>query len=311
MTRKVNELGRDAGNGGGRMSEQDTGVVLGIDVGWSENKKTTGVCLLDWSPTTVRLRCHRLPARPEKMRKEFETLLKGQRVVTAAIDGPLRGTLDGIGRYRFAERMLTLGFQFHIGKPGQASSGNGKQLNRAANAVTSMLLALDIIGPASHRAKISQYAIVEAFPTSFLGVLLPDGCSPSHGSRSDAYFEHLLGPDCPAPPRPTTNQLAELLRRLFPAREFDARLGDITDHEERAAAICAITAACVAVRQYVAVGDPTDGYIILPPVADSERAGMQPWAWEILQKNCPAGQSDSLLREPREPEGQQPTTQHG
>lgn len=280
------------------MSEQDTGTALGIDVGWSENKKTTGVCLLDWDTTTVQLRCRRLPARPEQMRKEFDTLLKGRQVTAAAIDGPLRGTFDEIGRYRVAEQMLTIGFQSRIGKPGQASSGNGKQLNRAANAVASMLLDLDIVGPAAHRAQICQRAIVEAFPTSFLGVLLPDGCRPPHGSRSDAYFDHLIGPDSPAPPRPTTNHLLELLQRLFPARTVAARLGEITDHEERAAVVCAVTAACVAVRHYVAVGDPTDGYIILPPVADGGRAGMSPWAWDLLQKNRPVGRPESLVREP-------------
>lgn len=283
------------------MDEQDTGIALGIDVGWSEHKKTTGVCFLDWSPTAVRLRCRRLPARPEQIRKEFDTLLKGQRVAAAAIDGPLRGTFDEIGRYRLAEQLLTLGFQSRIGKPGQASSGNGKKLNRAANAVASMLVELGVVGPASHGAKICQHAVVEAFPTSFLGVLLPDGCRPPHGPRSDAYFEYLLGPDSPAPPRPTTNHLLALLQRLFPARTLDASLGKITDHEERAAVVCAVTAACVAVRQYVAVGDPADGYIILPPVVNGGQAGMQRWAWELLQKNRPVGQPDAILQESGEP----------
>ena len=50
-----------------------------------------------------------------------------------------------------------------------------------------------------------------------------------------------------------------------------------TDHEEQAAIICILTAACVAVGKYVAVGDHANGWFFLPP-----RACWAPWAWSTL-----------------------------
>ena len=69
-----------------------------------------------------------------------------------AVDGPLRGALDEIGVYRDAEMMLTRGFAVHIGKPGQSSSGNGRKLNAAANAVVHAALSGCRIAPSQHDA---------------------------------------------------------------------------------------------------------------------------------------------------------------
>ena len=55
-------------------------------------------------------------------------------------------------------------------------------------------------------------------------------------------------------------------------------LESITNHDHRAAFICALAALCVARKQYVAVGDPEDGHIVLPPI-------LQPWAEDSLRKN--------------------------
>jgi len=49
------------------------------------------------------------------------------------------------------------------------------------------------------------------------------------------------------------------VRNLFQAIEANR------DHEERAALVCLLTAAAVAVGRYTAVGDEQGGYFFLPP----------------------------------------------
>jgi predicted RNase H-like nuclease len=280
------------------MTISETGLVLGVDVGWSEKKKTTGVCALTWDRNTVTLQRERVGKDAEHLRGDLRRVTNSQTVLAVAIDGPLRGTLDEIGVYRDAEMMLTRGFQQSIGKPGQSSSPNGKELNRAANAVAQAVLSQNLVAKSSHQARIHDYAVVEAFPTSFLGVMLDEGQYPVSGARSDVYFEHLLGPDFVRAKIPKENRLVGLLRDLLPGREVQDTLAGVTDHEERAAIACAVTALCVAARRYVAVGDRRNGYIVLPPAVQAEHPGLQPWAMRILQKNRPAGSSDALISEP-------------
>jgi predicted RNase H-like nuclease len=277
------------------------GVVLGVDVGWSELKKTTGVCLLEWDATSVRLTCQRIRTDPTCRQADLRCLIANRRLLAVAIDGPLRPDLKEIGEYRDAELMLTRQFQL-IGKPGQSSSGNGRKLNRTANSVANTLLSLGVLERAIHTARIHDWAIVEAFPTSFMGVMLEEGRIPGvPEARSDVYFEYLLGPDQPRPQPPPDNRLAGLMGNLLPGRTLTCRLADLTNHEDRAAAVCALTALCVAVRRYVAVGDPRNGYIVLPPRARHGEVGLQPWAWRLLEGNRPVNAKTAIIQEPEEP----------
>jgi hypothetical protein len=59
-------------------------------------------------------------------------------------------------------------------------------------------------------------------------------------------------------------------------------------HDDRAAHVCALTALCVAARDYTAVGDE-DGWIILPP-----SSFVQGWAMDALRANA-AGERGSAL----------------
>lgn len=272
-------------------------LVLGIDIGYSEKRTTTGACLLSWTQSEIIFECKRLPTQAERRKQTLQRWLDGRVADAVAIDAPLRGTFDPIGVYRDAELMLTRGFQPIIGKPGQASSGNGKKLNESANGLARSLLELNCIGRASHMAGICDTAIVEAFPTTFLGTLLPRDGVPAHGARSDAYFEHLLGPDSPRPRPPTINLLSALLTRLLPNRVVKTTAAAISHHEDRAALICSLTALSVVVRDYVAVGDRRNGYIILPGRIRSDSIGLQEWAWKMLNANRPAGRTDSIIVE--------------
>jgi predicted RNase H-like nuclease len=282
------------------------GAVLGIDIGYSARKKTTGACLLAWTQNEATCTLLRVPTDAKSRSTSLKELLQDRKILAAALDAPIRGTLDEIGEYRIAEMMLTIGFQPLIGKPGQASSGNGRKLNQSASAVAQLLIEMKAFAAKpSHDAKIcDMYPIVEAFPTTFLGVLLDKDGIPAHGPRSDAYFEHVLGPDCPRPKPPDSNRLEDLLARLLPGRPVMVRangkvidLSQVVHHEDRAAWVCAVTALCAVRRRYVAVGDRQNGYIVLPPRATSGTAGLQDWAWEILQKNRPAGIENAIIEE--------------
>jgi hypothetical protein len=79
-----------------------------------------------------------------------------------------------------------------------------------------------------------------------------------------------------------------LVDHVLPGRRLARAPTYLTDHDERAAFVCALTALCVAADDYTAVGDH-DGWIILPPYPL-----LQPWAREDLEANA----SDEALRAP-------------
>ena len=149
----------------------------------------------------------------------------------AAFDGPLRSDLRPIGVYRVAERMLTRGFQRLIGKPGQSSAPVGKQLNFHANECAKVVLGLGKISLATHRTAIHAKAIVEAFPSSFLGLMIagPQLFDAQRGNRSDIFYVHLA----------TTGVLTRLISDLLPNRRLVDIFEAVTNHDDRAAVVCA------------------------------------------------------------------------
>lgn len=246
------------------------GSVVGIDVGFSPTKRSSAICRLHWDSEVVAWSLRRFRATDEDRRAAIEDIMKASKPLAAAIDGPLMRGFPIIGRYRAAERMLTRRLQPHIGKPGQSSAPVGRALNHHANLCAQVLLDACEVGPAAHPQAIHQRAIVEAFPSSYLGMLLtePKTVSAARKDRSDVFFAALAA----------DGTLPRLLAYLLPGR----RIGDVTsikNHDDRAAFICALTALSVAAGDYTAVGDD-DGWIILPPVAF-----VVPWARELLIAN--------------------------
>ena len=249
----------------------ETGAVIGVDVGYSPTRRSSAVCRLWWTGTVVGWEVDRFRYQDVDRELAFRKIAGAGPVLVAAFDGPLRRGLDQIGRYREAERLLTVkNLRSRIGKPGQSSSRNGRDLNAAANICVAGLMDVCEIGPAKHPEAIHDLSVVEAFPTSFLGVLLnyPEKVAVRPPSRSDAYFSHLA----------ESGGLNRLLHHLLPDRRTTQNWRDVRDHDERAAIICALTALCVAAQDYVAVGDD-DGWIILPP--DTLIA---PWALDLLPR---------------------------
>ncbi|CAO4136650.1 hypothetical protein [Methylorubrum extorquens] len=204
------------------------------------------------------------------------------RLAAAAFDGPLRRSLDIIGRYRAAERMLTRRFQPLIGKPGQSSAPVGKLLNEHANACAQIALSRCDLALAEHDIRIHERAIVEAFPSAFLGLLIDDpaALNARRGDRSDTFYQHLAA----------CGGIERLLSHFLPDRSLNEPLSTVTNHDDRAALVCTLTALCVAAGDYTAVGDE-DGWIVLPP------ASLQPaWAKALLQRNADEERTGSLRR---------------
>lgn len=254
------------------MAIPDRGSVLGIDVGFSPRRRSSAVCRLDWTPTEISWEIDRFRALDQD-RQEAVTRVAGSKTISCvAVDGPMRRNFDLIGRYRIAEQMLTRQLFRLIGKPGQSSSPVGRSLNTHANACAKAAMALGTLLPASHKVKIDALAIVEAFPSSFLGFLIedPKSLSASRSDRSDTFFVHLV----------SSGGIDRLMNRLLPGRRFTYSLEALTNHDDRAGLVCAFTALCVECGDYSAVGD-TDGWIILPP-----RAMIRDWGWRLLEANA-------------------------
>ena len=251
------------------------GSVLGVDVGYSAKNRSSAVCRLDWNATEIKLTIDRFRAlEPERF--DVLSAVADRRLIVAAFDGPLRSDLKVIGKFRLAEKLLTLRLRPFIGKPGQASAPVGKQLNAAANECAEIVLGLDLVNASVHDHAIHSVAIVEAFPSSFLGVLIedPKSLSARRSKRSDDFFVHLA----------KEGLLNRLIEHHLPGRQLTKTFNTITNHDDRAAVVCALTALAVAAGDYVVVGDKNDGWIILPP-----RSFIRPWAWTLLQQNAQQG----------------------
>jgi hypothetical protein len=142
------------------------------------------------------------------------------------------------------------------------------------------------ISRASHIEAIHDAAIVEAFPNQFLAVLIHEAkLPPLHRDASDRYWEVLMDND----------GLAALLSRLLPSRTLLTRLEEIRDHDQRAAAACALTGLSLVAGAAVGVGDPADGDIFLPPAIlwGGCLSQPHPWAERALRKNVAALRRES------------------
>jgi hypothetical protein len=137
-------------------------------------------------------------------------------------------------------------------------------------------------------------AVAETFPNSFLGVMLhdPTAVVTNRKKRSDAFFKHLIA----------TGTLQNLLSYLLPGRATVQPLGSVTNHDDRAALVCALTALAFAAGDFTAVGDD-DGWIVLPP-----RCFVQDWAWDDLAADARDERPGCLYQTPswRQPDASQP-----
>lgn len=249
-------------------------------MGFSAARRSSAVCRLDWDERRIIWTIRRFRALPAEQEETIKVVSGNKRLEAAAFDGPLRAGFEVIGRYRVADRMLTRRIQTKIGKPGQASAPVGRKLNAAANDCVRITLENCEIAPATHSMRIDAKAVVEAFPSAFLGVMLrdPAALAARRNERSDVFFQHLAA----------SGALQRLMAHLLPSRSLAQSLDDVTNHDDRAALVCALTALSVAGGDFTAVGD-ADGWIILPPrlfVRSWARADLEANAREEKQPGC-------------------------
>jgi hypothetical protein len=257
------------------------GAVLGIDVGCSAVRRSSAVCRVAWNADEVTWRVARFRAvEPERSETILAVAGDGP-LACAAFDGPLRSGFESIGRYRTAERMLTRRLHRRIGKPGASSAPVGRLLNAHANACATTVLQHCDVAAANHTVRIDDSAVVEAFPSGFLGVILddPSSLAARRHNRSDLFFLRCC----------ERGTFDRLIGHLLPRRSLVRSPTVLTDHDERAAFVCALTALCVAADDYTAVGDH-DGWIILPPYAL-----LEPWAREDLEANARDAPSSAAM----------------
>lgn len=235
----------------------ERGSVLGIDVGWSLTRPSSAICRLEWDRTGLRWFVRHFTGRPADRQEALAEVAGDHPLLAAALDGPLRGDLAIIDTFRVAERVLSQGaIAGRISQPGSSRSPVGRLLNHHTNDLARLLIARGGLAPARHRHRIHDLALAEAFPTSFLGLMHPNPQKGPRQQRSDRYFIDLA----------TDGTIERLLAHHLPGRTVEQNLVSLTNHDDRAALICAITALGVVADDYVAVGDD-DGWIILPPLS--------------------------------------------
>jgi hypothetical protein len=245
------------------------GVVLGIDVGMSTQRQSTAVCCLQWTETTISWHIARCIATDEARQATIDDLTaQHETLLAVAIDGPLGPHLQPITQYRQAERALTKGFQPLIGKPGAPHVPVGKQLNQHATACAQAVINTGKLAKAQHPQAIHPLAIVESFPSSFMGMLLEDPQALqgiTRANRSDQFFKTLVA----------NGAFTAVLQHCLPNQTLEHPI-IINNHDDRTAFVCALAAVGLVANDYTAVGDAM-GWILLPSATL-----IKPWARALL-----------------------------
>jgi predicted nuclease with RNAse H fold len=228
--------------------------LLGIDVGFSERRKTTGIASYTFGQTA---RLHCVGSLPQD---RAEVLLDRPLYDAIAIDGPIVPTATNPEQaIRRCERLLSKGLFGKRCKPGFSHFGTGLSLRKAA-----MTIASEMPGYRRHNG----VPVVEAFPNAFLGVMLDDRTyaafeSIPRGKKSDIFFAQAARDRVFDRLFECLGWNDDILRQQIGAI---ARETTRISHEHRAALICVLTAACALSGQAAYVGDDVGGSICLPPL---------------------------------------------
>ncbi|MFC1559062.1 DUF429 domain-containing protein [Gemmatimonadota bacterium] len=199
-----------------------------------------------------------------------------------AIDGPILRDDEIHYNPRACEKAFVLGAFQKRCKPGESHFGEGAGLRRAgcdtAKQFSGYAPLTELSVPFPRIQKGNN--IVEAFPNAFMGVMLNEGLyllakDLVRGEKSDWLYEMCVQID----------QFHNLLDHLdLEDARFQNSINSTTDHDERAALVCCLTALCVTSGGYVAVGEPKNGYFFLPPWEMWES-----WAKSNLINNMTSG----------------------
>lgn len=237
----------------------ESGSVLGIDVGYSKSKKTTAIAFLTWDAHSISWRVDVIGSDWGDRRKKLQEMVpRGSCLDAVAIDGPLASTLGVVSGYRCADALCSRGLFQTRGSAAPSSPISPLHIHATKLA----RLALDLegsrywsIGKATHPELIHEKRIVEAHPVPFLSTLIDENALPTvkRGSASDDFYKNLVA----------SGKLEHVLMEILPHRKQNLTLNKIVHHDERAAVACALTGLCLLAGCYLAVGDPSDGFIVL------------------------------------------------
>lgn len=234
-------------------------ALLGVDVGFSKSRASTGIA---WYASG------RFEAAAVKSDKKARLSCLPSRFCAdaAALDGPLvpQGSEGSSDSPRYAERLLSRGTFQHRCKPGFSHFGTGLELRKASHIAASQVR--NVVKENSRLSApfcLGTRSIVEAFPNAFLGVLLDDDVyakSPKlkRGQKFDWLYESAI----------ENRALERVMSHVgFCPPGLLAAVQREQHHEKRAAYVCLITAACVAAKELTSIGDKDGGWIVLPPLA--------------------------------------------
>jgi hypothetical protein len=229
---------------------------MGVDVGYSTTRLTTGIACLDGDKLSLLRAGTAWGSRESRISRGFQPAL-------IALDGPLlpRGADKLV--HRPCESVFIRAPFHNRCKPGLSHWGWGLELRRAsAEACAQFSRLLESSGSNKEEVPVSRSgSIVEAFPNGFLGVLMTEEellSAPrlKRGRRFDWLYERMVA----------SGRLESVLsKHLELPQEVWRRLSSETDHELRAALICLLTAALAAQGAAAIIGEPNGGWFWLPP----------------------------------------------
>ncbi len=250
--------------------------LLGVDVGFSEFQKSTGVACL----REDELFCYRANSSWEDRRQQLPADFHPSVI---AIDGPLLPVGAEERHVRVCEQFFARGLFCKRCKPGLSHFGTGFALREAAR-ITTKQFGDFLLGPGYRLGD----QVVEAFPNLFLGVLVSDEDYRSIPKlRRGQKFDWLYGK--------VAKKLWSLSNYIIVPDAVYERVEVETDHELRAALICLLTAGLAFTKKATLAGTDDGGWFWLPPVALWE-----PWAVEAAEANFDSVQ---VLQEQKPPGG--------
>ncbi|WP_331372503.1 DUF429 domain-containing protein [Sinorhizobium chiapasense] len=234
------------------MKETSFDKLLGIDVGYSLSRPTTGIA---WC-VDGNFGCAKAHTDWDRRRRHIPA---STTYSVIAIDGPLVPPDAPDELDRFCERLFIRG-AFHARcKPGLSHHGHGLALRKAATETAAQVRHL-AAAPMIGRSIIPGAAIIEAFPNAFLGVLLEDerfvmSRAPKRG-KFDWLYDQAV----------ESRVFDKLLCTIGWSNEaLYQKVATERDHEKRAAWVCLLTAATAVAGKSEVVGDEAGGWFWLPP----------------------------------------------
>ena len=227
--------------------------LIGIDVGFSATRRTTGVAALGHGGLPL----------THLHRNQLEQRLREPNVtfMAAAVDGPVLAADDD--QLRACEHLFCFGLFGRRCRPGLSHRGAGIQFRTAGSEVAGQVFAhTSNANLCVAFLRVLPCNVVEAFPNAFLAVCLPEEVHAKtprlrRGQRSDWLYERWVE-------QGTLKEVLAAIDLAWPEGAAQCFCG-VTNHDERAAVICLLTAAVVASGSYVAVGEQVGGYFFLPP----------------------------------------------